>query len=382
MLPAVVAAQNFPVTPQQRATANQVAQAGVALSDLSPDAPERHTVVRGDTLWAISGLFLRSPWRWPELWGMNLNDIRNPHRIYPGQVLVLDTSSGRALLRVAGADGDVPTVRVSPRTRYEALSDSAIPPISMQLIEPFLTEAQVVNEAEFAQAPRLVAAQEGRVLLSRGDRAYARSLLGADGDGALTIERGSPRDFRVFRSATPLKDPTTGEVLGFEAQYVGRVRLARAEQLNQVRGKDGKLEAEIVPATVDITATKEEIRAGDRMLPEPPRDFSLFVPRAPEQDQAGQIVSVYGNAVTYAGQNQVVAINRGAEHGVAPGHVLAVLKDGRRLQDRTDSQRATIKLPSERNGLMVVFRVFERVSYGLVLQISDSVKVGDRFTNP
>jgi len=118
------------------------------------------------------------------------------------------------------------------------------------------------------------------------------------------------------------------------------------------------------------------------MLPEPPRDFSLFVPRAPEQDQAGQIVSVYGNAVTYAGQNQVVAINRGAEHGVAPGHVLAVLKDGRRLQDRTDSQRATIKLPSERNGLMVVFRVFERVSYGLVLQISDSVKVGDRFTNP
>jgi hypothetical protein len=297
-------------------------------------------------------------------------------------VLVLDTSSGRAVLRVAGADGDVPTVRVSPRTRYESLAESAIPPISMQAIEPFLTEALVVNGDEFAQAPRLVAAQEGRVLLSRGDRAYARSLLGADGEGALSMARGNPRQFRVFRTATPLKDPTTGEVLGFEAQYVGRVQLVRGEQLNQVPGKDGKLEAEIVPATVDITATKEEMRAGDRMLPEPPRDFSLFVPRAPEQEQSGQIVSVYGNAVSYAGQNQVVAINRGTEHGMAPGHVLAVLKDGQRLQDRTDGQRATIRLPSERNGLMVVFRAFDRVSYGLVLQISDGVKVGDRFTNP
>lgn len=382
LLPAAASAQHFPVTPQQRATANQVAQAGVALSELAPDAPERHTVVRGDTLWAISGLFLRSPWRWPELWGMNLNDIRNPHRIYPGQVLVLDTSSGRARLRLAGDEAGIPTVRVAPRTRSEALNDAAIPPISMQLIEPFLTEVQVVNDVEFSQAPRLVAAQEGRVLLSRGDRAYARSLGGADGEGALTLKRGSPRDFRVFRTATPLKDPTTGEVLGFEAQYVGRVRLVRAEQLNEVPGEDGTSETEIVPATVDITATKEEIRAGDRMLPEPPRDFSLFVPRAPEQNQSGQIVSVYGNAVNYAGQNQVVAINRGTQHGIAPGHVLAVLKDGQRLLDRTDDLRATIKLPSESNGLMVVFRVFERVSYGLVLQISDGVKVGDRFTNP
>lgn len=375
-------AQNFPVTPQQRAIAQQVAQAGVPLSELAPNAPERHTVVRGDTLWAISGLFLRSPWRWPELWGMNLEDIRNPHRIYPGQVLVLDTSSGRAVLKVAGANGEPPTVRVSPRTRYESLSDAAIPPIAMQAIEPFLTEAMVVDADAFAQAPRLVAAQEGRVLLSRGDRAYARSLLGADGEGALSMEKGNPRQFRVFRTATPLKDPTTSEVLGFEAQYVGRVQLVRGEQLNQVPGKDGKLEAEIVPATVDITSNKEEMRAGDRLLPEPPRDFSQFVPRAPEQAQSGQIVSVYGNAVTYAGQNQVVAINRGTEHGMAPGHVLAVLKDGQRLQDRTDGQRATIRLPSERNGLMVVFRTFDRVSYGLVLQISDGVKVGDRFTNP
>ena len=380
-------AQTYPVTPQQRSTANQVAQAGVALSELAPDAPASHTVVRGDTLWSISGLFLRSPWRWPELWGMNLNDIRNPHRIYPGQVLVLDTSSGRALLRVGGAndgsaEGGIPTVRVSPRTRYESLSESAIPPVSMQQIEPFLTEALVVNEAEFALAPRLVAAQEGRVLLSRGDRAYARSLQGANGEGALSMARGSARDFRVFRSATPLKDPSTGEVLGFEAQYVGRARLVRPEQIQQVVGKDGKPEAEIVPATVDVTSTKEEIRAGDRMLPEPPKDFSQFVPRAPEQPQSGQIVSVYGNAVNHAGQNQVVAINRGTAHGLAAGHVLMVQKEGQRVLDKTDALQATIRLPSERNGLMVVFRVFERVSYALVLQITDSVKVGDRFAQP
>lgn len=373
---------NFPVTPQQKATAQKVAEAGVPLSELSPNAPDSYTVKRGDTLWDIATLFLKSPWRWPELWGMNLDDIRNPHRIYPGQVLVLDTSSGRALLRVASGESGLPTVRVSPRTRYESLADSAIPPLSMHVIEPFLTEALVVDEAEFAQAPRLVAAQEGRVLLSQGDRAYARSLLGADGEGALSMSRGSPRQFRVFRNAIPLKDPTTREVLGFEAQYVGRAQLVRGEQVNQVPGKDGKLEAEIVPATVDITATKEEMRTGDRLLPEPPRDFSQFVPRAPEQAQSGQIVSVYGNAVNYAGQNQVVAINRGHEHGLAPGHVLAVLKDGQRLQDRTDAQRATIRLPSEHNGLMVVFRTFDRVSYGLVLQIADGVKVGDRFTNP
>ena len=377
-------AQLAPVSAQQRNTAHQVAQTGVSLTELAPNAPTRHTVARGDSLWAISALFLRSPWRWPELWGMNLNDIQNPHRIYPGQVLVLDTSNGRAVLRVAGDDaaGDMPTVRVSPRTRYESLSESVIPPVSLQAIEPFLTEAMVVNETEFALAPRLVAAQEGRVLLSRGDRAYARSPVDANGDSALGMARGQPRQFRVFRSATPLKDPTTGEVLGFQAQYVGRVRLVRGEQVTQVPDKDGKPEAEIVPATVDITATKEEMRTGDRLLPEPARDLSLFVPRAPDQDQAGQIVSVYGSAVTYAGQNQVVAINRGTAHGMAPGHVLAVLKDGQRLQDRTDEQRATIRLPSERNGLMVVFRSFEKLSYGLILQISDGVKVGDRFTNP
>lgn len=375
-------AQSYPITTQQRTTAAQVAQAGVALSELAPDAPASHTVKRGDTLWAISALFLRSPWRWPELWGMNMADIRNPHLIYPGQVLVLDTSSGRALLKLK-TEGDEPqTVRVSPRTRYESLSESAVPAISMQAIEPFLSEALIVNEAEFALAPRIVAAQEGRVLLTRGDRAYARSLHGVAGDDGLSMARDRPRNFRVFRSATPLKDPTTGDVLGYEAQYVGKARLVRGESVREEPIKEGLVEVEIIPATIDIVSTKEEMRSGDRLLPEPTREFQSFVPRAPAEAQSGQVVSVYGSAVTYAGQNQVVVINRGREQGLEPGHVLAVLKDGGRIIDRTDASNPSIRLPNERNGLMIVFRTFDKLSYALVLQITDGVKAGDRFTTP
>ncbi len=369
------------MTPQQQATAQKVAQAGVALSELAPDAPASHTVKRGDTLWAISGLFLSSPWRWPELWGMNLADIRNPHRIYPGQVLVLDTSSGRAVLRMKTDGGELPTVRVSPRTRYESLADTAIPMIPLRDIEPFLTEAQIVDEPTFSQAPRIVAAQEGRVLLSKGDRAYARSIQGTE-DGGLSIAPGEPSKYRVFRNATPLKDPTTGEVLGYEAQFVGKARLIRGEAMREVVMKDGKTGLEIEPATIDIVSTKEEIRAGDRMLVDVAMENVAFAPRAPTETQSGQIVSVYGNAVRYAAQNQVVAINRGQSQGLEIGHVLAILKDGQRIVDKTDANQATIRLPNERNGLMIVFRTFEKLSYALVLDITDGVKVGDRFTNP
>jgi len=381
-------ATNYPITPGQRSTAEQVAQAGVPLSELAPNAPERYTVKRGDTLWAIARVFLQSPWRWPELWGMNLEAIRNPHLIYPGQNLYLIRANGRALLstRPPGAAADEsPTVKVSPRTRSERLSDAAVPPVNLQAIEAFLTEPLIVDEATFALAPRIVATPESRVLLTRGDRAYARGQFGDAGSQqgpALSDAAGQPRDFRVFRNAVPLRDPGTGEVLGYEAQFVGKALLQRGEsQLNTPVG-DGKTLAQIVPATIDIVAAKEEMRVGDRLLPEPPRDFSNYVPRAPEGAQSGQIVSVYGNAVTFAGQNQVVAINRGSRHGMERGHVLALLRDTHLVADRTDDTRPVMRLPGERNGLMMVFRTFDRVSYALVLEIADGVKVGDRFTNP
>jgi nucleoid-associated protein YgaU len=380
-------AQNFPVTPAQKATATQVAETGVPLSELAPNAPDNYTVKRGDTLWAISGLFLKSPWRWPELWGMNLDDIRNPHRIYPGQQLYLDKTGGRATLRTRQASSEGPptdTVRVSPRTRFDTLADASIPTLSPNAIEPFLAEAVIVDDATFSRAPRIVAAQEGRVLLSRGDRAYARGeYVGGTATGKpLSDAKGQPLDYRVYRDATALKDPTTQQVLGYEAQYVGKAELVRGESVMQVEGKNGKPQAEIVPATIDIVATKEEMRVGDRLLPEPARELVSYVPHAPATRINGQIVSIYGSAVASASENQVVVINRGAKDGLERGHVMAIMKAGERLADKTDSARPQIKLPNERNGLLMVFRTFDNLSYALILQITDGVKVGDRVINP
>jgi LysM domain len=381
-----VHAQNFPITPVQKATAAQVADAGVPLSDLAPNAPDSHTVKSGDTLWAISGLFLKSPWRWPELWGMNLSDIANPHRIYPGQQLYLEKLNGRARLstRLAVANGAPPgdTIRLSPRTRSQAVVDGSIPTLAAHVIEPFLSEAILVDEVGFATAPRIVATQEGRVMLSRGDRAYARAEYASVSRKPLSTENGNPLDFRVFRNPNPLKDPTTQQVLGYEAQYVGRAELVRGESVVQIADKDGQARGEIVPATIDIVAAKEEMRVGDRLVVEPPRELLNYVPRAPASPIAGQIVSLYGNTVAIGAENQVVVINRGRLDGVERGHVMAVLSDGERLVDKTDTSRTPIKLPSERNGLMMVFKTYDKLSYALLLQMTDGVRVGDRFTNP
>lgn len=380
-------AQNFPVTAEQKATATQVAQAGVPLSELAANAPDSYTIERGNTLWGIAALFLKSPWRWPELWGMNLAEISNPHRIYPGQKLSLEKKDGRALLRTAASASAPasdqpalpPTVRLSPRTRYETLADAALPTLKNHLIEPFLSEPVIVDENQLQLAARIVATQEGRVLLTRGDRAYARG----QGDTVLQDEPDKKQKvYRVFRNATPLKDPITSEVLGYEAQYVGKALLVRGESTQQSSDSDGQLRTDIVPATIDILAAKEEMRVGDRLLPESERELLSYVPHAAAAKFEARVVSVYGNAVVNAAQNQVVVLNRGSRDGVQRGHVMAILKDGARLLDKTDEARPELKLPDERNGLLMVFRTFERLSYGLVLEITDSVKVGDRLVNP
>jgi hypothetical protein len=375
---------NYQITPGQRSTAQQVAQKGVPLSELAPNAPDTYTIKRGDTLWDISGVFLKRPWRWPELWGMNMQQIRNPHLIFPGQVLVLTKVGDRAYLSLQDGSG-TPTVRLSPRVRAESLADASIAPIPLNIIEPYLTDSIIVDGPTHDRAPRIAATQENRVLLSRGDRAYARGQYGT-GDkiegSMLTMEKGEPRQFRVFRSATPLNDPATGELLGYEAQFLGKAELARPEQLRDKVDADGKPAPEIVPATIDITVSKEEMRVGDRLLPEPPREVPVYVPHKPDTAQSGQIVKVHGNAVQYAGQSQVVIINRGAQDGLERGHVLAILRDANVVPDTTDEARPDLHLPGERNGLMMVFRTFDHVSYALVLQIADGVKVGDRFVTP
>ena len=371
-------AQNFPITPGQRATAEQVASKGVPISELAPNAPDIYVVKRGDTLWAISGIYLTRPWRWPELWGMNLQQIRNPHLIYPGQKLYLEKKDGYARLRSDPATDDDKTVRLSPRTRYSDLGDGALPTLPPHLIEPFLTEPLVVDEATLANAARVVAARDDRVLISKGDRAYARGA----GPTALLMDAGKPRDFRIFRNSTPLKDPVTGEVLGFEGQYVGQAVLARPETTRDVTESSGTVTSTIVPATIDVVSTKEEIRVGDRLLPEPERQMRSYTPHAPAQPVDARVVSIYGSAVANAAQSQVVAINRGTRDGMEVGHVLALLTGGNRMVDRTDAARPDMALPYERNGLLMVFRTFDRVSYGLILQIDQGVRVGDRLINP
>jgi hypothetical protein len=361
------AAPNFPITEQQRGTAQKVAEAGVALSELAPNAPSAYTVKSGDTLWGISGIFLKRPWRWPELWGMNLQEIRNPHLIFPGQTLYLDTADGRARLRVGqSVDGGV--VKLSPKVRRSALDDAAIASIPFNLIEPFLTDAVIFEGNALEAAPRIVAAQEGRVLLTRGDTAYVRGDYGRD-----TV-------FRLFRQAKPLKDPVTSEVLGFEAAYVGTAELVRQ---GETRVSDAGL-TEVVPDSFIVTSIRQEAGVGDRLAPVTSQQFENYAPHAPQGPLAGQIVSVYGDAVS-AGQNQIVALNRGARDGMERGHVLALWHGGRPDVDKTGTDgipRTAIRLPDERHGMLFVFRVFDKMSYALILSVKEPVRAGDKFTQP
>ena len=365
-----LAQSNLPITPQQRATAQQVAQAGVPLSELAPNAPESHTVQRGDTLWGISSLFLKSPWRWPELWGMNLDQIRNPHLIYPGQMLVLEKVDGRARLRLGQAASGVPenTVKLSPRVRSELLDNGAIASIPLNLIGPFLNEAVVFDTNELATAPRIVATQEGRVMASRGETAYVRGDL------------GGARDFRLFRELKPLLDPITREVLGYEGRYVGTAE--RVRDGSEARGTEARGDGvAVVPATFTVTNASLEAIVGDRLSPVPQQDLVAYVPRAPAAPVEGRIVSIYGDGLR-AGQNQVVALNRGKRDGMERGHVLALWRAGANAVDTTSAQRTPMRLPDERHGLLFVFRVFDRVSYALIFSVRDPVRAGDRFTQP
>jgi LysM repeat protein len=358
----------LPITPEQRRTADQVASAGVPLSELAPNAPDQHTVKAGDTLWDISQMFLKSPWRWPELWGMNRDQIRNPHLIYPGQVLLLVKSGGRARLELAqGVGGSAPgdTVKLGPRMRIATLDADPITAIPLNLIQPFLTDAVVFDTDELARAPRIVAAQEGHVILGQGDIAYARG------------DFGSAVDFRIFRTAVALRDPTTKEILGYEAPYVGTAELTKPGETRQ--NAAGK--SEIVPATMTIKSAKREVGTGDRLAPTPPRNLDRYVPHAPDAPIAGQIISVYGDALI-AGQNQIVSLNRGKRDGLERGHVLALWRDGEAAMDKTQPKAEAIKLPDVRHGVLFVFEAYERVSYALIISVKDPVKAGDRFTQP
>jgi hypothetical protein len=337
-----------------------------------PNAPDQHTVVRGDTLWGISGRFLKNAWCWPQVWGMNKEEIRNPHLIYPGQIVYFDRAAGRLRLGspVGGASSQdarsSQTVKLAPQLRTEGLGQEAVPAIPSNVIEPFLSQPLIVGEGDLNDAPRIIATQEGRVMLGKDDKAYVRG----------TINSGT--SFQVFRPGVPLRDPDTNDVIAYEAAYLGTIKLERP-----ARATD---EAHVF----NVVSLKQEMGVGDRLLPVPPTPILNYVPHPPEKEVRARIVSVYGG-VNQAGQNQIVAINRGRKDGLNMGTVLELYRYGPIINDRTDKGsywsfgpwgQKQVKLPDHQYGSLFIFRVFDSVAYGLIMQVTDTVQVGDVAKSP
>ncbi len=333
--------------------------------EIQKDAPDKYVVVKGDTLWDIAGRFLQKPWRWPEIWELNREQIRNPHLIYPGDIVYLDTSGASPRLRLAkpvetftttiasgGAAADERVERMSPRVRAEAIDAAPVPTIDARAIAPFLSRPLIVDEKALEANPRIVATQDGRVYLARGDLAYVRGF-----------KDNAPRDWHVYRNVRPLLDPDTRKPIAWEAQFVGTAQLERTGD----------------PATVRIVTVTEEVGTGDRLVPAEPVQPINFAPRAPEAKVSGRIVSVH-RGVAQAGRNSVVAISAGRANGLSVGDVLAIKERSRTVQDR--ETRKDIVLPGEPFGQMLVFRVFDKISYGLIMRSSRDAAVGDEVINP
>lgn len=314
---------------------------------LAPDAPDRHVVVRGDTLWGIAKKFLADPFRWPELWRLNAEAVKNPHRIYPGQVLVLDRASQPPRLSIE-------TVKLSPSVRSEPLPE-AIPAIPASLIDPFLAEPLVIDPGQLDAAPRIVATQENRFVTGAGDLVYASGL--ADG----------VRQWQIYRPGKPLIDPESQEVLGIEAIYLGDAQLAGAL-------------GEATPLL--ITRARQEIGRGDRLLPLTRAGTLSYAPHAPQTAIRGRVLAIYGG-VGEGGQYSIVSLSRGARDGVEVGHVLALSRAGSLVRNRfEEDQEVRHRLPDERYGLAFVFRVFPRVAYALVMEAGRPVTPGDLIGTP
>lgn len=325
---------------------------------LRDDHPDRYTVVKGDTLWGISGKFLANPWMWPEIWHAN-PQIANPHLIYPGDVISLIYVDGQPRLVVERGDDartykvQPGTVKLSPSVRVLPLAE-AIPSIPLDAINSFLSSSRVVSAQELEQAPYVLAGGRERLIVGKGDFLYAR------GDFS-----GDVQSFGVYRRGDIYMDPVTKELLGIQARDIGSVR---------VRSLDGDI------ATTAVTRTTEEIRIKDRLLPWEERQIdATFFPSAPETEVDGIILAVE-DGVTQVGKLDVVVLNRGEREGLQPGNVLAVYKKGALTRDPIANQ--VVALPDERAGLLMVFRTFEKLSFGLVLEAEMPLATNDLVRNP
>jgi hypothetical protein len=334
---------------------------------LAENAPDRYVVVKGDTLWAISGRFLKDPWRWPDVWGLNKEEIKNPHWIYPGDVVVLDFTGKTPRLHKdgTGADGggsgsdsdwQLMNTKLSPSIRTQPLAMGAIPSIPTAAIQPFLTKPLVVGEEELSTAPTLVAGPENRVVLSAGDSAFAKGVVWEEGAG-----------WSVYRPGRTLTDPDTKEVLGREAIYLGDAQITEFGEVS----------------TVLLTKATQEIAPGDRLARAPAAQPLSYVPHAPESQIKGRIIAGPDDSVSEIGSQFVVIINRGSRDGMEIGHVLALYRDRPSVKPANAvNSKERIKLPAERYGMVFVFRVFDKVSYALVMNTTRPVNVLDVVQNP
>ncbi len=328
-------------------------------SELKADAPDRYVVVPGDTLWSISQRYLNAPQRWPDLWKMNRDSLKNPHRIYPGDVLVLDRSKGQ--LAVAPTD----TVKLSPKIRAEQTTANEIPSIPAALIEPYLTRPLVIEPNGLDNAPSIVATEENRVILGAGNVAYARGLSNATED-----------TWHIYRRGKALVDPDSNLTVGYEATFLGSARVRK-------RGE---------PSTVEIIAANQEVTIGDRLVAAGSPQIPNYAPHAPAAAVRGRVMSIYGGVGTVGegGRNSVVTLNRGMADGIEVGHVLALMRLGavvgrsRGLPPSMEPVTAADgpRVPDERYGLVFVFRVFDRVSYALVMDVSRPVHPLDVVQTP
>lgn len=318
---------------------------------LRGDTPDQHVVVPGDTLWGIASRFLKDPWRWPEIWGFNREQVKNPHKIYPGDIVRLEKTPHGSRLRLVEDEGGIKTVKLSPRIRTEQSSTAAIPSIPAAAIEPFLSQPLVIEKDGLADAPYILGSSEGRVVLSTDNTVYVSGL---------PQDKGTT--WQIFRPGKALKDPDQENlILGYEATYLGD---ARANVFADV-------------STVTITRATEEIIKGDRLVPAPDTLFNNYAPHAPDFSVNGRIISVYGG-VTEIGKGDIVTLNKGELDGLEMGHVLAIY----RKSQAKSLKGEMIQLPDERTGLVFIFRVFDKISYALVVQSTHSIKILDAVKTP
>ena len=312
---------------------------------LADGAPDRHIVTSGDTLWGIASKFLKDPYRWGELWKLNADEIRNPQRIYPGQVIVLDRSGNQPRLKLV-------TLNEQRREYVEPLR-KGIPSIPPQEIEPFLSEPRVLDAKGLDAAPRVVALQGDRVIAGAGDTIYTTEVT------------AQHKVWQLFRPGNALVDPDTKETLGHEAVFLGTARMTR----------------EGVPSSFLILTSKLEVVRDDRLLSAPRQDVVNYIPHPPQKMIRAKVLAMYAG-VNFGGPQSVITLNRGKADGLEPGHVLAADLAGAEVGNRYKGDMTTYQLPDVRNGLLFVFRVFDRVSYALVMNATHPVVVGDTVRTP